>query len=100
MILVKMELIFQCEKMILTRLNRKTTFTLMCFVTKTNRLFQSTFQIKKLKTRWICCLQLMKTSHIMCILKILTDLCFTKRRIKTKNDFEKVVYSVLVVRMY
>ena len=26
----------------------------------------------------------MKTSHIMCISKILTDLCFTKQRIKTK----------------
>ena len=41
----------------------------------------------------------MKTSHIMCISKILTDLCFTKQRIKTKNTFAKVVYSVLVVKM-
>ena len=35
----------------------------------------------------------------MCISKILTDLCFTKQRIKTKNTFVKVVYSVLVVKM-
>ena len=41
----------------------------------------------------------MKTSHIMCTSKILTDLCFTKQRIKTKNTFAKVVYSVLVVKM-
>ena len=40
----------------------------------------------------------MKTSHIMCI-KILTDLCFTKQRIKTKNTFARVVGSVLVVKM-
>ena len=41
----------------------------------------------------------MKTSHITCISKILTDLCFTKQRIKTKNAFVRVVYSALVVKM-
>ena len=41
----------------------------------------------------------MKESHIMCISKILTDLRFIKQRIKTKNSFAKVVYSVLVVKM-
>ena len=40
-----------------------------------------------------------KTSHITCISKNLTDLCFTKQRIKAKNTFAKVVYSVLVVKM-
>ena len=57
-------------------------------------------QIKNLKTLWICCLQLMKTSYIMCISKILTDLCFTNQKIKTKNTFARVVYSVLVVEKY
>ena len=42
----------------------------------------------------------MKTSHTMCTSKILTDLCFTKQRTKTKNTFAKVAYSVLVVKMY
>ena len=42
----------------------------------------------------------MKTSHIMCISKILTDLCFTKQRIKTKDTFAKAVYNVLVVEKY
>ena len=41
----------------------------------------------------------MKTSHIMCISKILTDLCFTKQRIETKNTFVRVVYSVLVLKI-
>ena len=41
----------------------------------------------------------MKTSHIMCISKIQTDLCFTKQRIKTKNAFVRVAYSVLVVKI-
>ena len=41
----------------------------------------------------------MKTGHIMCISKILTDLCFTKQKIKTKNTFARVAYSVLAVKM-
>ena len=42
----------------------------------------------------------MKTSHIMCKLKILTDLYFTKQKRKIKNTFARVVCSVLVVKMY
>ena len=41
----------------------------------------------------------MMINHIMCTSKVLTDLCFTKQRIKTKNTFVRVVYSVLVVKM-
>ena len=41
----------------------------------------------------------METNHVTCISKTLTDLCFTKRRIKTKDTFAKVVYSVLVENM-
>ena len=42
-------------------------------------------------------LLLIKTSYMMCISKILTNLCFTKRKIKTGNTFLKVAYIVLVV---
>ena len=38
-------------------------------------------------------------NHIMRTSKILTDLCFTKWKIKTKNTFVRVVYSALVVKM-
>ena len=38
-------------------------------------------------------------NHIMCTSKILTELCFTKQKIKTKNGFLEVVYSVLVAKM-
>ena len=55
-------------------------------------------QIKHLMTRWICCFKLMMISRIMCTSKILTDLCFTKPKIKTKNGFVEVVYSVLEVK--
>ena len=36
--------------------------------------------------------------HIMYILMILTDLCLIKLKIKIRNIFVKVVYSVLVVK--
>ena len=34
----------------------------------------------------------------MCVSKILRDLCFTKQRIKAKNTFARVVYSVFSSR--
>ena len=41
-----------------------------------------------------------ETSPIMCTSKILTNLCFTKQKMKTKNTFAKVVHSALVAKMY
>ena len=35
----------------------------------------------------------MKTSHIMCTSKILTDSCFTKQIIRTKNTFTSYLQS-------
>ena len=68
-------------------------------VMKMSWFFQFMFHIKNLKTQWICCFELMMINHIMCTLKILTDLYFTKQKIKTKNGFVEVVYNVLVVKM-
>ena len=41
-----------------------------------------------------------KVNHIVCISKMLTDLCFTKQKIETKNAFAKVVYNVEVANMF
>ena len=41
----------------------------------------------------------MKTSQITRTSKILTDLCFTKHKMKTKNTFAIDFCSVLVVKM-
>ena len=38
-------------------------------------------------------------NRIMCTSKILTDLRFTKWKIKTKKTFVRVAYSALVVKM-
>ena len=40
----------------------------------------------------------MAINCIMCISEILTDLCFTKQKIKTENTLVRVIYSVLVVK--
>ena len=63
---------------------------------KMSYFFRFMFQIKNLKTQWICCFYLMMINHIMRTSKILTDLYFTKQKIKTKNRFVEIVYSVLV----
>ena len=42
----------------------------------------------------------MKINHIVCISRILTDLCAIKQNIKIKNIFEHVVYKVLVVKKF
>ena len=44
---------FPVREKYFTKIETKTTFALMCFVMKTSWFFQSTFQIKNLKTRWI-----------------------------------------------
>ena len=41
----------------------------------------------------------MAIHHIMCTSKVLTDSCFTKQRIKTKNTFARVLHIVSVVKM-
>ena len=38
-------------------------------------------------------------NRVMCASKILTDLYFTKQKIKVKNSSVKVVYNVLVMKM-
>ena len=42
----------------------------------------------------------MEISLIMCISKILTDLCAIKQKIKIENIFANVVYSVLLVKTF
>ena len=39
----------------------------------------------------------MKINLIMCISKILTDLCAAKQKIKIKHNFVNVIYNVLAV---
>ena len=42
----------------------------------------------------------MKISLIMCISKILTDLCAIKQKIKIKNIFANLAYNFLVVKNF
>ena len=42
----------------------------------------------------------MTISYIMFILKILTDLCVIRHKMKVKNTFADIVYNVLVVKEF
>ena len=96
MSMIMMELNFLCKKKILARLKQKATIYVFCYEGKlvfpiyiSDQKFENSMDL----------LLIMMTSHITCTSKILTNLCFTKQRIKTKNIFSRVVYSVLVVKM-
>ena len=97
MILIIKEMNFLYQRKILVKLKWKAKFVSMFFVMKTNWLIPFK-NFKNLKI--ICCLYLMKINYIMCTSKILTDLYLVKQKIKTKNTFAKVAYSVLVIKIY
>ena len=52
---IMMELSFACKKKILAKLKGKTIYALTCLVMKMGWFFRFMFQIKNLKTQWICC---------------------------------------------
>ena len=62
--------------------------------------FPNTFLIKILTIQYICYFCLKIINRIMCTLKTLTHLCFTKQKIKIKKGFVKAVYNVLVMKRY
>ena len=99
-VLIMMGLRFLCNKRILERLKKRAIFALTCFVMKANWLFQFTFQNQNLKNSMDLLLVIMAINRVMRTSKILTDLRFTKRRIKTKYTFVRVAYNALVVKMY
>ena len=97
MILIIIELNLLCKRGILARLKQETTFASMFIVT--NRL---TFPIYISDLKFgnsVGLLQIFDGDESFTS-KVLTDLYFTKQRIKTKNTVARVVYSVLVVKIY
>ena len=99
MILIMIGLGFLCEKKILERLRRRTTFASTCILMKTSWLFQFTFQIKNFKTdRFVACNWWKQVT--LCVHQRFSRIYVSqKRRIKSKNTFANVAYSVLVVKM-
>ena len=96
MILIIIELNLLCKRGILARLKQETTFASMFIVT--NKL---TFPIYISDLKFgnsVGLLQIFDGDESFTS-KVLTDLYFTKR-IKTKNTVARVVYSVLVVKIY
>ena len=92
-----MELSFLCEKKILTRLKRKATFALICFVIKISCFPNYVSDQGNWLDLLLDLLLVMNEnmSHYM-HMKDFDRFMFHK----TKNTFVRVVYSVLVVKMY
>ena len=93
-ILIMKELSFLCKKKILARSKHKIIFALTCLVIRMSWFIRFLFLRKNLKIPWIYYFYSKTINHIMCTSKILTHLCFIKRKIKIKNGFAKVVYNV------
>ena len=88
------ELNFLCEINILARLKQNATFVLMCLV------FPIYISDQKFENSMDLLLVIDENKSHYCISKISADFCFLKQRIKTKSIFARVVYSILVVKMY
>ena len=82
-----------------SQIEKKNNIFINVFCYENKRTFLIYVSDQKFETSMDFLLKFIKTSHITCISKILTDLSFTKQRIKTKNTLAKVVYCVLVVKM-
>ena len=87
MILILKVLNFLSLKKIIEKLNRKIIFALMYLAMKIILFILIKYQIKSFKIICIYCWYHVKTSHTMCILKILTDLCIIRQNVGPKNIF-------------
>ena len=93
MILIMMGLSFLCEKKIL-EIETKNNICINVFCYKNKLIFPIYVSDQEFENSI-----LMKTSQIMRTSKILTDLCFTKQKMKTKIIFARDFCSILVVKM-
>ena len=88
-----MGLSFLCEKKIL-EIETKNNICINVFCYKNKLIFPIYVSDQEFENSI-----LMKTSQIMRTSKILTDLCFTKQKMKTKIIFARDFCSILVVKM-
>ena len=82
-----------------SKIEKKNNICINVFCHENHLVFLIYVSDQKFENSMDLLLELMVINHIMCTSKILTDLCFTKQRIKTKNTFVRVVYGALVVQM-
>ena len=98
MILIMMGLGSLFEKKILTRLTKKNNICTNVYCYENKLTFPVYISDQKFE-KSMDLLLVIDENKTQCISKIFIDLCFTKQRIKIKNTFARVVYSVLVAKM-
>ena len=85
------ELILLSQKKIIVKLNN-ISINVCCYDNKL------TYPVYLSDQKYEDCMEI--SSLIMCISKILTDLCLIRQKVRKENTFVDVVYSVLVVKMF
>ena len=98
-ILIMMGLSFLFEKKILARLRRKKNICINVHCYEKKLTFSIYISDQKFKNSIDLLLLADENKSHYVYIKNFDRLCFSKRRIKPENFFEKVVYSVLVVKM-
>ena len=94
-----MGLSFLFEKKILARLRRKKNICINVYYYEKKLTFPIYISDQKFKNSIDLLLLADENKSHYVYIKNFDRLCFSKRRIKPENSFEKVVYSVLVVKM-
>ena len=99
MILIMIKLNFPCEKTILARLKKKNNICLNVFCYGNKLIFPIYVSDEKFENSMD--LLLVTDDDILnyVYIKDFSRFIFTKQRIKTKNTFERVACSVLVVKI-
>ena len=93
-----MELNFLCEKGF-SKIEKKNSICINVFCYENKVTFSIHVSDQKFENSMDLLLLFDENKSHYVFIKDLTDLCFTKQRIKTKNTFAKVVYSVLAVKI-
>ena len=78
---------FPVQEKDLNKTETKSTVCIYVFCYENGLIFPIYVSEEIFENLWIFCLHLMRINRIMCTSKILTDLCFTKQKIKTKKHF-------------
>ena len=72
-----------------SKIETKNNICINVFCYESRLVFPSTFKIKDLKTQWICCLYLMKTSHMRDFIRDFNRFMLHKTKNKNKKYFCK-----------
>ena len=91
---------FPVSKKDYSKIEQKTNVCITVFCYENNLVYPVYVSDQNLKIIWIYCRYQIKISHIMCILKILIDLCVIRQNARLEDAFANIVYNILLVKEF